>query len=75
MSERDWPAVWRDWLRARFGERLDAAALDAAVEACEQLRAVWEPLLSVAPDNGELPFPNALPARDEPGGSGGREER
>jgi hypothetical protein len=53
--------TWRAWLRARFGAGLDAPTLEAAVEACEALRAVWQPVLEAAPDNGELPFPNALP--------------
>jgi hypothetical protein len=64
MAERNWRDTWRAWLRARFGERLDDAALEAAVQTCEELRALWEPLLALEPDNGELPFPNALPATD-----------
>ena len=64
MAEPNWQDTWRDWLRARFGERLDESTLDAAVQACEELRSLWEPLLAMEPDNGELPFPNALPASD-----------
>jgi hypothetical protein len=61
MTEHDWRETWRGWLRGRFGARLDAPTLEAAVQTCEELRAMWEPLLREQPDNGELPFPNALP--------------
>ena len=30
MADAPWKEVWRGWLRARFGERLDAATLEAA---------------------------------------------
>ena len=67
MTEHDWRDTWRAWLRGRFGTRLDAPALEAAAQTCEELRALWEPLLRQGPDNGELPFPNALPpAADGP---------
>ncbi len=68
MSTSDWHAHWRQWLRAKFGDRLDAATLEAAVAECEALRAVWEPMLNPPLDNGVLPFPNALPSDTPPDG-------
>ena len=65
MADARWKEVWRGWLRARFGGRLDAATLEAAVEGCEALRALWAPLLRAQPDPAELPFPNPLPAPEE----------
>jgi hypothetical protein len=67
MTDTDWQATWRAWLRARFGERLDEARLEALTADCEALRAVWAPLLEAGVDNAELPFPNALPG---PGAAG-----
>ncbi|HKI98825.1 MAG TPA: hypothetical protein VKB51_10160 [bacterium] len=66
MAEAIWPAVWRAWLRVRYGAGLDAETLEAAVRTCEALRAVWQPLLTDRPDNAELPFPNAMHADGEP---------
>ncbi len=69
MPERNWPETWRAWLRARFGERLEGDALEAAVQSCEQLRALWEPLLAAQEDIGERPFSHLLPPLRGPEGS------
>ena len=71
MSEDAWKDVWRHWLRARFGERLGAEALEEAVADAEPMRRFGKPLAAppqAAPplDNGEMPFANPLPPIEEP---------
>ena len=74
---RDWPAAWRQWLQARFGEELQGDRLEAAVTECEAFRGLWMPQARIAAassgpksgepprpeplDNGEMPFVHLLP--------------
>jgi hypothetical protein len=67
MADAHRLAVWRDWLRARFGPRLDEPTLDTAARACERLRETWQLLLAGPLDDAPLaPTPLAAAPPDLP---------